>query len=280
MRYARFSICILWVLTASAKADQFCFALAESYYEQVYCQLQAKAQTKNLPPFNQFKKNNEQVQFSLLKRPAERNAIKLPAPVKVVPVQVASPQPSIEKTPAPLPAQTKVTPSVKSDTKIESTGSVQSAGNNSACELLGNQLQCVTGNFSLIGNKANRRLGATALSVENKMALPSYQGGALNQYLTQAYRQYITKMDEIGLGGVTMTYRKFAYLYSDLQSKGLDFSQRFETMYGFLKKDKATMGVSESTRVPAGLVADYCSPLGEHFYVCDLQGRNYIFELQ
>ena len=82
MRYARFSICILCALAASAKADQFCFALAATYYEQVYCQLQAKAQTKGLPPFNQFKKNDEVVQASLLKRPAERNGIKLPAPVR------------------------------------------------------------------------------------------------------------------------------------------------------------------------------------------------------
>ncbi len=58
MRYARFGIYILCVLAASAKADQFCFALAATYYEQVYCQLQAKAQTKGLPPFNQFKKTS------------------------------------------------------------------------------------------------------------------------------------------------------------------------------------------------------------------------------
>lgn len=66
------SCCVASILmiSSAANADQFCFALAETYYEQVYCQLQAKAQTKNLPPFNQFKKNNEQVQASLLKRPA------------------------------------------------------------------------------------------------------------------------------------------------------------------------------------------------------------------
>ena len=281
MRYARFSIGILWLLAASAKADQFCFALAESYYEQVYCQLQAKAQTKNLPSFNQFKKNNEQVQFSLLKRPAERNAIKLPMPTKIGPakttVEIMPAAPAVKKNPAPYAVQTRAMPAGKPETKIQSTNPKQATDSNSGCEIIGNQLSCPTGNFTLLGNKANHRLAATALSAENKMGLPSYQQGALNQYLTQAYRQYITKMDEIGLGGVTMTYRKFAYLYSYLHSKGLDFSQRFETMYGFLKKDKATMGVSESTRVPQGLAADDCSALDERFYVCDLQGRNYIF---
>ena len=63
MRYAKISIYFVCVLAASAKADQFCFALAATFYEQVYCQLQAKAQTKGLPPFNQFKKNNEMTSY-------------------------------------------------------------------------------------------------------------------------------------------------------------------------------------------------------------------------
>lgn len=273
MRLICFGIYILCVLAASAKADQFCFAFASTYYEQVYCQLQARAQTKNLPPFNQFKKNNEQVQFSLLKRPAERNAIKLPAPTPTVaPVTAkvleSKPEASLVQSTSKSskPTTTNVSPEV-----------VRSAANNSDCELQGKQLKCATGEFTLVGNKANRRLSPTALSADNKMSLPIYQGGVLSQYLASAYRQYIAKMDEIGLGGVTMTYKKFAYLYQDLQTKGLDFSQRFETMYGFLKKDKATMGVSESASVPQGLDASYCSLLDEQFYVCDLQGRNYIF---
>ncbi|HEY0891459.1 MAG TPA: hypothetical protein VGE32_00300, partial [Cellvibrio sp.] len=97
MRYAGLSISILCVLTASAKADQFCFALAETYYEQVYCQLQAKAQTKGLPPFNQFKKNNETVQASLLKRPAERNGIKLPVRKVQPPITTVAPPKIINK---------------------------------------------------------------------------------------------------------------------------------------------------------------------------------------
>lgn len=272
MRCVRFGIYVLCVLAASANADQFCIATAASYYEQVYCQLQARAQTKSLPPFNQFKKNNEQIQYSLLKRPAERNAIKLPAPAR-------STSPVIEKIPERPAAQARVN-IVQTEALNTSLTTIASQANAHGCRLLGNQLKCAAGSYSLIGNKANHRLAATALSAENKMALASYQGGVFNQYLTDAYHQYILKMDEIGLGGVTMTYRKFAYLYQDLQSKGLDFSQRFETMYGFLKKDKAAMGVSESTRVPEGLNANLCSPLAERFYVCDLQGRNYIFALQ
>lgn len=272
MRCVRLGIYILCVLAASAKADQFCFAFAATYYEQVYCQLQARAQTKNLPPFNQFKKNNEQVQFSLLARLAERNAIKLPAPQRAAPPTVAKmPEYPVDQ----VPVNATKTVTVNTAPVLEALTS-----NNNSCELVDNQLKCPTGNYILIGNKANHRLSASALSAANKMALSSYNGGALSQYLANTYHQYIVKMDEIGLGGVTMTYRKFAYLYQDLQSKGLDFSQRFETMYGFLKKDKAAMGISESTRVPEGLNATLCSPLVERFYVCDLQGRNYIFASQ
>jgi hypothetical protein len=277
MRYAQFSIYILCVLAASAKADQFCFALAATYYEQVYCQLQAKAQTKGLPPFNQFKKNNEVVQASLLKRPAERNGIKLPAPVRKVqpPVATIAPPKTISSLQVSVPKAVVNEP----ETRPSRSTSAESK-NPLGCDLLANQIHCGNQKFKLVGNKANHRLANSALSIDNKMDLPKYQGGVLSNYLVQAYTQYIGKMCDIGLCGVTMTYRKFAYLYQDLHTKGLDFPQRFEIMYGFLKKDKANMGVSESASAPKGLSLHDCSRLGDARYICDYQGRNYIFEMQ
>jgi hypothetical protein len=82
----------------------------------------------------------------------------------------------------------------------------------------------------------------------------------------------------LGLGGVTMTFGKFAYLYRDVQLKGLNFVQRFETMYSFLKKDKTTMGVSESVPSSVAFTINDCSPLDDQRFVCAHQGRNYIFE--
>lgn len=272
------------MISSAANADQFCFALAETYYEQVYCQLQAKAQTKNLPPFNQFKKNNEQVQASLLKRPAERNGIKLPLPIKKLPVATETKLAVIETS-----VITKAKPAIteKSTVQVARTGPIAAiqqttplVENIFGCKLISKQLQCSNGVFTLSGNKANQRLTKSALTAENKMDLPGYKEGAINQYLTRAYQQYIGKMCEIGLCGVTMTYGKFTYLYQDINSKGLDFAQRFETMYSFLKKDKASMGVSESTAIPQGLIADDCSPLGDSYYVCEMQGRNFIFTRQ
>jgi hypothetical protein len=283
MRYVRFIIYLLCVVTASAKADPFCFALAVTYYEQVYCQLQAKAQTKGLPSFNQFKKNNEVVQASLLKRPAERNGIKLPTPARKVqsPSTAIAPQTFI----APQTMSTKPQANAQRATAIEPKlaplRSVRAEAKNvSVCELSGNQIRCGNRVFKSMGNKANHRLAKDALATDNKMALPRYQGGELSQHLAKAYVQYIDKMCDIGLCGVTMTYRKFAYLYQDLQSKGLDFPQRFEIMYGFLKKDKATMGVSESSGAPKNLSLDECVAISDMRYICDHQGRNYIFEAQ
>ena len=277
MRYASFSIYLMCLLAAGAKADQFCFALAATYYEQVYCQLQAKAQTKTLPPFNQFKKNNEVVQASLLKRPAERNGIKLPAPTRKI---QESPAP-VSLSPVVKEQKVSVTETVKPELLAGLIRKKRGGLEHSAeCNLTGNQIHCANQLFKLVGNRANHRLASDALSPDNKMNLPGYQGGELSQYLARAYAQYIDKMCDIGLCGVTMTYGKFAYLYQDLHTKGLDFSQRFEIMYGFLKKDKATMGVSETSSAPNNLSMGECVAITDARYICDHQGRNYIFDAQ
>lgn len=274
MRYVSFSIYFLLVLAAGASADQFCFALAETYYEQVYCQLQAKAQTKGLPSFNQFKKNDELVQASLLKRPAERNGIKLPAPARK-----ATPSPLTSVTQADRSATTRLKAVVNEPAAVPERA-VSESGSGADCMLRAKQIRCGNQVFNLIGNKANQRLAKGALATDNKMNLPRYSESGFSQYLIRAYQQYIDKMCDIGLCGVTMTYRKFAYLYQDLQTKGLDFAERFEIMYSFLKKDKANMGVSESSNAPQGLQLQDCVLLTVARYVCDFQGRNYIFESQ
>ncbi len=271
----RFRLGFMLVVMASvgARADQFCFARAETFYEQVYCQLQAKAQAKNLPSFAQFRKNSEQVQALLLKRPAERNAIKLPMPSAPKPVNTEPLKSSVE-----IHKVAAKSLSLEPGQLFQPTSSIGAGG--SACELRGKELYCGTGIFVLRGNQANQRLVKEALSAGHAMEIPAYSGGNLREYLAGAYLQYISKMCEIGLCGATMTYGKFAYLYQDIKAKGLDFSQRFETMFGFLKKDKATMGLSEAIALPQGVVVDDCNPLEDNHYICEKQGRNFIFVRQ
>ena len=43
-------------------ADRFCFTYAENYYEQIYCEVQASGQGKDLPGFYDFRRNDEMMQ--------------------------------------------------------------------------------------------------------------------------------------------------------------------------------------------------------------------------
>lgn len=282
--------CALLFITPCALADQFCFALAQTLYEQIYCELEVKAQTRGLPSFAQFKKNNEQVQASLLKRPAERNGVKLPLPKRPIakaPVEWVLQAPATPELKMPATIQSKPTDQSKpadqsklaepraSPSRIVNQDSI----NRNSCFLANNKIQCGAETYQLVGNKHNRHLADNVLSDAHKMALPAYESGqGLSEYLSQAYKQYIEKMCAIGLGGVTMTFGKFSILYQDIQVKGLDFVERFELMYKFLKKDKASMGVSEAAQAPAALAIDNCQLLTQARFVCAYQGRNYIFE--
>ena len=281
---AHYSLLGMALLAGQSSAQSFCFASASSYYEQVYCELQARGEAKTLPPFYQFKRNDATTQALFLKRPAARIGIDLPMPKpatkkmtakaaaqqeRKLPASVAQKtQPATSPAASPSPA---VSPLIASKTLTSS-----------ACQLNGDAMRCGDQQFTLIGNRRNQRLAQGVLEAENKMALPIYRGStsdqaAIDAYLVRAYRQYIEKMHEIGLGGVTMTYGKFYFLFFDLQEKGLDFSQRFETMYGFLKKDKATMGVSETLTPDSQLKAEDCDPLARHMWVCSRAGRNYLY---
>jgi len=271
---------------ASSQANQLCFVSAKTYYEQVYCELEAKGKTQGLPSFGEFKRNNEIVQASLLKLPAERNRIVLPPPKKMprsVDDMSDSPTPVVEKKEiGKKVSATKSVPEVLIDGSISRKfDKSPSAANTTNCQLTATEIQCASKRYRLIGNKANKRLAEGVLREENKMALPLLQQGqSLNVYVTSAYRQYIEKMCAIGLGAVTMTYARFAYLYEDLQSKNVNFVNRFEIMYSYLKKDKASMWISEKIPVNAQLAMHYCELMSEDFYICAVQGQNYIFELE
>ena len=250
-------------VSAQPQSQTFCFASAASYYEQVYCELQAKGEAKSLPPFYQFKRNDSMTQALLLKRPALRAGIELPMPKATAPSA-----PAVKKSISKVPKQP--------------SASLTANSGKSPCRLTDNSIFCGELRFDLTGNRKNSRLSAGVLNAENKMSLPVYTGllsdqAAVNTYLVNAYRQYLEKMHSIGLGGVTMTYAKFDFLFFDLHKKGLDFSQRFDTMYDFLKKDKAKMAVSEKQVIDSQLRFEDCDFLPESMFACSRSGRNYLF---
>ena len=57
-----------------------CFAFAETYYEQVYCEIRQKSPETVLPAFLDFKNNDARMQAMLLKRKAEALGIPLKIP--------------------------------------------------------------------------------------------------------------------------------------------------------------------------------------------------------
>ena len=237
-------------------ADEWCFALAESYYQQIFCQVKVAGKGQHLPTFYEFKKNNETTQALLLKRVARQIGINLQRPTAPDAAIFEPRRPRIKKEPLNQPA----------------------------CSLDGNHIRCEDETYRLVGNKPNSELASDALGTDNRMALDVYEGAtadsaAITKYLTVNYLRYLNKMMVIGLGGATLSYDKFAFLFEDLGSKGLSFSERFETMYSYLKKDKRTLSVASRSSAPDGLRIEGCDRLDDLF-VCRLGRFNGLFERQ
>jgi hypothetical protein len=152
------------------------------------------------------------------------------------------------------------------------------------CSLEKLSFQCADGRYQLVGNKTNQQLPDNALSDGHKLGLPVYKGSpddavALNHYLAAAYDRYLAGMVDIGLGASTMSYTKFVNLYDYITGQHLDFNTRFETMYEYLKQDKASMGVNIQLTLAEGLTTQSCSQL-DHFIACDYAHTNYVFAKQ
>ena len=84
-------------------------------------------------------------------------------------------------------------------------------------------------------------------------------------------------MLEIGLGGSTFSYAKFVFLFNDVTAKGIDFSQRFETMFRFLKQDKQNIAVSEALPSSVLFSREHCDRLDDNLVVCDGGRKNYLY---
>jgi len=266
---------LIWLILAfpvCGNAGKFCLLLAENYYEQLYCEVKAQGQGKHLPSFYDFKKNNETTQALLLKRPAARLGIYLVRPDSV---QLKNIQPKgIQQKVGNIGGRSSRRSGLSHDDL--------SSQDLSQCSLETRQITCSSDLYQLMGNQANKKLTQGVLSEANRMAIPVYQAGldetkALGFYLTKAYQKYIKKMLEIGLGGSTFSYTKFVFLFHDVTAKGIDFSQRFETMFGYLKQDKQHLAVNERLAKNVQLVEKQCDWLAENIVVCDVGRKNYLY---
>lgn len=255
---------LLVLATRFAGAQESCFSRANTYYERVYCQVVEEGKGSDLPPFYQFRNNDKATQALLLRRPAAALGIRIDEPV-----------PEAREEEQPTLAQARQTDKSQDE---QATGEHSLAG----CGIRTTRITCGYSRYELIGNLSNKNIDKRMLDARNKMELPEFDGDArdtdaVHAYLVDAYRQYIRKMLLIGLGGATLSFTKFAYLFDDLDGQGVSFSERFEVMYSFLKKDKLIIEVQPMTTDDPGLTLADCELLIKEVIVCERRGRNYLY---
>ena len=279
-------------LATALWADSNCHSLAKTPLEKSYCQIAATPEARNLPSFADFRRNNPQVQAMLLKSPARRLGITLPAVAQHQPPAPSPPAPEPRvKPPAPVSPPSPQAARTRKESEKKATVNAASNVTSSkptpvnrlaACQFSGTQIRCAEQIFQLVNNRQNNQLAAGALTADNVLMLKPYVGKlsdevAVNNYLADSYEHYIYKMLLIGLGGSTMTYTKFHYTFWELVDKHEDFAGRVGEMYNFLKQDKANMAVQAryDKQLPGGI--DWCQQLNSTIVVCDNGKKNWVY---
>lgn len=288
-------------------ADEPCIPAVGNEYEKIFCDLKRKGKGSTLPSLREFRNNPPLTQAFLLKKPAERAGIRIRIPERnneetlrrqeellaaleasaemAIPVIVDKTTPTVTpvlqpatKPAAKPPAKQKTTPPPIVAVSPVLTAPVPH------CVLQEKNLDCDGVRYTLVGNKTNQQIDPSSLTEQNRLGMPVYSGDpadalAEQQYVQQAYRQYLEAMIRIGLGASTMSYTKFANLYDYITEQQLDFAGRFETMYHFLKEDKLAIGVSTQLVIADGFDTTTCRQL-DRLVACDYQKNNYLFVRQ
>ena len=253
--------------------------------EKLYCDVKAKGGGQSLPRFDDFRRNNPQMQRLLLKRPAAKAGLVLPN-VGVL----SSKQPNVNRSDIKRNAKSLATKKPMQQSSRNKLGRLpnDTRANGlalseplSGCRIVSRAIHCGERRYVLRDNQANQNLAPNALTAANELILPrvpAYRGSqALHQYLHQAYAVYLNKMDAIGLAGATFTYSKFYYIFEDAQAQKQDFVQRFKSMYHYLKKDKATMAAARRHKSNMLSSLDTCERYGTRYIGCDVRGVNWLF---
>lgn len=264
----------------SASADDACIASAQSELERLYCDIMAQGEGGSLPSRADFKRNDPQVQALLLKRPAARLGLKVPAPG-------GDSRPSWAK-----PAGKTTAPAAGNwpESRADSRGGQRSAApvNRTAerslakCQLQGEVLLCPGRRFELATNQHNRELLPGVLDDSNTLSLPSFEGDrnddeAVRRYLSDAYDIYIPKMLAIGLGASTMSFTAFHNAFHSIEDAGVDFAERLEQTYHLLKQDKKTLAVKARYHDELPDNINLCTEINRDIVVCDNVGKNWVY---
>jgi len=274
----------IFSIAMKSVADTGCSHQARTPLEELFCQIQLTSVGSGLPSFSDFRRNQPKIQALLLKRPARKLGLEVPTST-VVP-RVAKNSKKEAKHAAALSEPIKpISVSLRGSLGFEKPVARITANPFLQCQFRGKRIACKNRHYELVDNKHNRRLAKDVLSANNLLGMMRFSGSVeneveLNSYLAESYTLYIQKMIDIGLGGVTMSYTKFYYTFMELVDTKENFAERFEIMYSFLKKDKATMLIEGrfDDQMPSGL--QDCMDLNETLIVCDNLTMNWIYQLQ
>ncbi len=281
----RFSYTLLLCL-AMSDTWAACIPVEGNHYEEVYCEIHRKGRAQGLPNFFEFRKNPPSVQAILLKGPARKLGITLETSAPTAASATTS-------TSAPI-TSTAATPTTTNETNItlppaesiaEVITPVEMVPDNTSspfddCSVLGQTVYCVNGNYLYQANRANSQLEDHVLTDAHKLNLPKQDKNSrvpLQEYLALSYQRYIEGMGEIGLSASTMSFDKFSYVYSSIDEQELNFTERFETMYEFLKKDKASLPVDTRSVISRTFALSNCYLFDDDLLTCEHGGRNYVF---
>lgn len=267
-------------LSIFAQSGPTCQEQARTPLEQVYCKIRAADPNVPLPSLQELRRNPEKTQRLLLRRPAQQAGVALPqeGATRSAPPKPAAAEPATKPTggsPWVQPARV-ITPATVEKTL---TDNASMAG----CILHGTVIRCGAESFQLQGNLPNSRLVRDALDPNKKIAFAEYSGStadhtAVMAYVSEAYRQYIDAMLEIGLGASTMSLTKFHHTFLDAQARGTRFGERMSEMFSFLKKDKLAMGVQSHYNDALPESVAQCMGLSESILVCDNVQQNWVYK--
>ncbi len=271
MNLNRLLLAALVLATASgvAVAEEACSASATTDLERLYCDVVAQGGGQGLPSQADFRRNQPQVQALLLRRPAKRLGLSVPA---------VSAEPAQSKPAPALPASPKPPKPEPEQADLQSTRFGQLA----SCALNGERIVCPDRQFKLALNQPNRALAPGVLEDENRLGLRPFQGDRSDEqqvraYLSSAYDRYIPKMLAIGLGANTMSFTAFHNAFHTLEDGGVDFAERMERTYQLLKQDKLNLAVQARyhDRLPENLAL--CEVINPDIIVCDNVATNWVF---
>ena len=284
-----------------------CNAKPGDLYEATYCEIIAKGRPHKMPSLGEFRRNDDVIQRLFLKRAIRGLKITLPAS-KTEKGQHSSVRASTTRTPPAVVIQKKTSQlhknsSARLNTKKNHQRSseranpvaiVSSLKDSSSkvvdvfdlvdrCRLKGRRITCKGDTiFELVENRASRHIEAQEFAESNKLSLPIFSGDikdtpVVKRYLQKAFRYYLDKMIAVGLGGSTITFNKFEYIFYDAKKRNFDFVTRFEMMFDFLKEEKKNSGGVKAELLEENLAIDHCGQLDKEIIICSVTARNRVY---